>query len=226
MDSLALLVSLHSSVLRSLSAEMDQHFQGLAVAARVCHKKGRIDKRAKRQLEHLDIAASWARHVTQPRCAALLREIEQQVAGECEGHTCKQEKAASRCPGGKEAKAETGGVELRRPAAIAKPRQAEQRIESQSQPQIAPVEPATPQGMPSEINPPKIEPPGAPVDEEEEPIVFEGMTLAQVMAEADAILGTGGPTGRLQSDRLGQLMDAADKIVEGVDLEDSKELAK
>lgn len=80
MDSLALLVSLHSNLLRSVSSDMNQHFQGLAVAARACHKQGRINKRAKRQLEHLDIAASWARHVTMPRCADFLREIEQQMA--------------------------------------------------------------------------------------------------------------------------------------------------
>ena len=59
-----LILELHGRLLRTVAIEVGQHFQGLAQAARVLKRTGRISSATANKLLKLDNAYNLVRHIT------------------------------------------------------------------------------------------------------------------------------------------------------------------
>ena len=72
MDAAGLLAQGHATLLRTLSAGMGRHFEGLAQAAR-SHPS--LPRSLKKKLIQLDSAHNYARHVTKPLIDSFVRDV-------------------------------------------------------------------------------------------------------------------------------------------------------
>ena len=70
-----LIYDLHGQLLRTLAFEMKAHYQGIAQAARMCKRQGRISAAVANKLVKLDFAYHLIRHVTEVSTEVFLQGV-------------------------------------------------------------------------------------------------------------------------------------------------------
>ena len=78
-DASQVVFAAHGRLLRAISDETRQHYQGLAQAARAMRIQKRISPRSAKKLVQLDLVAAWIRHVTRPGCDTLLDTVHREL---------------------------------------------------------------------------------------------------------------------------------------------------
>ena len=79
LDATALILQAHGEALRLIADSTGQHFQGLAQASRTLRKQG-LPSNVARKLQHLDAAASLARHITSVSLRNFLADLQGGIA--------------------------------------------------------------------------------------------------------------------------------------------------
>ena len=79
LDSTTLILQAHGEALRLIADSTGQHFQGLAQASRTLRKQG-LPSNVARKLQHLDAAASLARHITSVSLRNFLADLQGGIA--------------------------------------------------------------------------------------------------------------------------------------------------
>jgi hypothetical protein len=72
-----LLFDLRGTCLRTMSEQCGVHFEGLPHA----NRRLKLGTSIARKPRQLDIVVAWLRHVTGPKCAALLADLEAEFSG-------------------------------------------------------------------------------------------------------------------------------------------------